>query len=324
MTTAARNVVQAGPDLETFAREVMRGLASSPRTLPCKYLYDARGSEIFEEICGLEEYYPTRTELEIFERDLPEIAAAIGPGALVIEYGCGASVKTHKLMAALEDPAGIVAVDISEPALRDSAERLRGAFPGLFVSAVVADFTDPEGVPLPACDPRKRVVFFPGSTIGNFTRSEARAFLARQADLVGTGGGLLVGVDLKKDPRVLEAAYDDARGVTAAFNLNVLAHINRELGADFDLDAFEHCALYRDPPGRIEMWLVANRDQRVRLRDKVFTIAKGEGICTEHSAKYSVTEFRGMAWSAGFSLDRVWTDSRGWFSVHYGEVRGRR
>jgi L-histidine N-alpha-methyltransferase len=324
MTIAATSVVQAGPDTDTFLREVSEALAGTPRSLPCKYLYDARGSELFEEICQLEEYYPTRTELGIFERDLRRIAAAIGPRALIIEYGCGASVKTRQLLSALEDPVGIVAVDISAPALRDAAVRLRAEFPTLEVSAVVADFTDAAGVPLPAVAANKRVVFFPGSTIGNFTRPHARDFLSRQAELLGAGGGLLVGVDLKKDPRVLEAAYDDRRGVTAAFNLNILAHINRELGADFDLDAFEHRAVYREPPGRIEMWLVATHDQRVRVGGQMFAIAAGEGICTEHSAKYSITEFRGMAWSAGFALDRVWTDPREWFSVHYGEVRARR
>lgn len=324
MTIAAPRVVRAGPDASTFYREVAAGLSGTPRSLPCKYLYDRRGSELFEEICELEEYYPTRTEIRIFERDLGAIAAAIGPDALIIEYGCGASVKTRRLLEALERPAGIVAVDISEPALCDAAARLREQFPGLRVCAVVADFTEKDAVPLPRIAARKQVVFFPGSTIGNFSRPDARAFLARQADLLGPGGGLLVGVDLQKDRGVLEAAYDDARGVTAAFNRNILAHINRELDADFDLDAFEHRAIYRETPGRIEMWLVAKRDQRVRIGSRVFAIPAGEGICTEHSAKYSITEFRGMAWSAGFALDRVWTDPREWFSVHYGEVRARR
>jgi dimethylhistidine N-methyltransferase len=321
MTVAAGTVVGAGPSTDMFLRDVCEGLSGEPRRLPCKYLYDARGSQLFEEICEVDEYYPTRTELAIFESSLPDIAAAIGPEALIVEYGCGASVKTRKLLAALEDPVGLVAVDISEPALQEAAVSLRTTFPSLDVSAVVADFTEELNFPLPQRRAKKSVVFFPGSTIGNFSRPEARAFLARQAEFLGPGGGLLVGVDLKKDRGVLEAAYDDRRGVTAAFNLNILAHINRELGANFDLDGFAHRAVYREEPGRIEMWLVAKSSQTVRLNGSSFHFGAGEGICTEYSAKYSIPEFRGMAWAAGFDLDRVWTDPREWFSVHYGEVR---
>jgi len=315
---ATEGIVEARPSSSTFLREVCEGLSARPRRLPCKYLYDRRGSELFEEICDLEEYYPTRTELEIFDAHVAEMARAIGPQALIVEYGSGASVKTRRLLAALEDPVGLVAVDIAERALRESAARLRAAFPSTEVLPVIADFTTPIALPMPRRRARKRVVFFPGSTIGNFTRSEARAFLRWQAKLVGRGGGLLVGVDLKKDRRVLEAAYDDRRGVTAAFNLNILAHINRELGADFDPAEFTHRAPYRARSGRVEMWLVARSDQEVRIGSAAFRIPKGEGICTEHSAKYSTEEFRRMLGATGFEPARLWTDRRGYFSVHYG------
>jgi len=317
---ASKALERPAPTTSTFFREVCEGLSARPRRLPCKYFYDRRGSELFEAICELDEYYPTRTELEIFDRHLGEIARAIGPDALIVEYGSGASVKTRRLLAALASPVGLVAVDIAERALREAAERLRAEFPATEVLPVVADFTAPIALPMPKRRARRRVVFFPGSTIGNFTRPEARAFLERQARLVGPGGGLLVGVDLKKERAVLEAAYNDRHGITAAFNRNMLAHINRELGGDFDLDAFTHRAPYRELAGRIEMWLVADSDQQVRIGPATFHIPKDEGICTEYSAKYSVAEFQQMAHEAGFSPQRVWTDPRGYFSVHYCEV----
>ncbi len=323
MKLATERVVSARTTSSTFFREVCEGLSSRPRRLPCKYLYDRRGSELFEAICELDEYYPTRTELEIFDEHVSQMAQAIGPGALVVEYGSGASVKTSRLLAALEDPVGLVAVDIAERALRDAAQRLRAEFPMTEILPVVADFTAPIALPMPRRRARKRVIFFPGSTIGNFTRADARAFLRRQATLVGEGGGLLVGVDLKKDRSILEAAYDDRDGVTAAFNLNILRHINRELGADFDLDAYAHHAPYRARSGRIEMWLLAKSDQEVRIGDTTFRVLKGEGICTEHSAKYSVGEFRRMLDMTGFNPARVWRDPRGYFSIHYGEVAAR-
>ena len=301
----------------TFFHDVCAGLASRPRRLPCKYLYDRRGSELFEAICELDEYYPTRTELEIFDEHVDEMADAIGPEALVVEYGSGASIKTRRLLSALDRPVALVAIDIAERALRDATQQLREEFPDVEMLPVVADFTQPIALPMPRRRARKRVIFFPGSTIGNFTRVEARAFLRRQAKLVGPGGGILVGVDLKKDRAVLEAAYDDRRGVTAAFNLNMLEHINRELGADFDLDAFAHRAPYRERAGRIEMWLVAKSDQQVRIGDAEFRIPKGEGICTEHSTKYSVEGFRRSLRSAGFAPARLWKDRRGYFAVHY-------
>lgn len=322
MKHATERALEARTNASTFFREVCEGLASRPRRLPCKYLYDRRGSELFEAICELDEYYPTRTELEIFDAHVSEMAQVIGPGALVVEYGSGASVKTRRLLAALDAPVGLVAVDIADRTLRESAQRLRAEFPDTEILPVVADFTAPIALPMPRRRARKRVVFFPGSTIGNFTRAEARAFLRRQATLIGPGGGLLVGVDLEKDRRVLEAAYDDCDGITAAFNLNILRHINRELGADFDLDAYIHRAPYRARLGRVEMWLVAKSDQEVRIGNAVFRIPKGEGICTEHSAKYSVGAFRRMLGAAGFVPTRLWSDSRGYFSVHYGEVAG--
>lgn len=324
MKSAAPKFVSNQPDGDALLRDVREGLSARPRRLPCKYLYDAEGSALFEAICELDEYYPTRSELEIFETHLPAITDAVGPRAALVEYGCGTSLKTRRLLAALEDPVGIVLIDISETALAQAVAALRAEFPSLDVHAAVADFTS--GIELPAFlrQARKHVVFFPGSTIGNFARPDARAFLGRQAALLGPGGGLLVGVDLKKRRSVLEAAYNDRKGVTAAFNLNILARINRELGANFDLERFSHRALYREDPGRIEMWLIADADQEVRVDGERFRIPAGEGICTEYSAKYSIAEFQHMARSAGFLLDRVWTDARGYFSVHYGEVVGAR
>ena len=304
----------------TFFREVCEGLAARPRRLPCKYFYDRRGSELFEQICELDEYYPTRTELEIFDRHLGEMTREIGPNALIVEYGSGASIKTRHLLSCLEHPVGLVAIDIAEDALHYAADRLRAEFPATEILPVVADFTAPISLPVPRRRPQRRVVFFPGSTIGNFTRAEAHAFLERQARLVGPGGGLLIGVDLKKDRVVLEAAYNDSCGVTAAFNMNVLAHINRELGGNFDLAAFTHRAPYREIPGRIEMWLISDRDQQVKIGPATFHIPKGEGICTEYSSKYSIDEFRQLARDAGFTPLRVWTDPRNYFSVHYCEV----
>jgi dimethylhistidine N-methyltransferase len=307
----------AADGADAFLREVLAGLARPHKQLPCKYFYDERGSRLFDEICDLEEYYLTRCELAILRRHAGEMAVRLGPGCALIEYGSGSSLKTRLLLDRLGRPAAYVPVDISGEHLLRSARRLARAYPGLEVAPVCADFTRPFPLPPLRQEPRRRVVYFSGSTIGNFGPSEAADLLAGIARLCGPGGGLLIGVDLKKDRATLEAAYDDRRGVTAAFNLNLLARINRELGADFELSRFRHHAFYNEGPGRVEMHLVSLGAQTVRVGGAAFDLADGETICTEYSYKYGSDEFRDLAAHAGLSLGRVWTDENGLFSVQY-------
>ncbi len=317
--TTARPLASASGE---FLRDVLDGLARVPKRLPCKYFYDARGSELFEQICELEEYYPTRSEAEVLARRGAEMADLCGRRCVLIEYGSGSSRKTRLLLERLRDPAAYVPVDISAEHLLLSARGLALRFPGLVIRPVAADFTRPFGLPpLPAAD--RRVVFFSGSTVGNFEPREAVGLLAYIARLTGTGGGLLIGVDLKKDRRTLERAYNDARGVTAAFNLNLLARINRELGADFAPERFRHRATYNEAAGRIEMHLVSEAAQELHVDGRTFVFAKGETICTEYSYKYAPDEFRALAARVGFEVDHVWTDGEGLYSVQYLTVRGR-
>jgi dimethylhistidine N-methyltransferase len=297
--------------------EVLAGLSRPHRQLPCKYFYDERGSRLFDEICELEEYYLTRCELAILRRHAGEMAGRIGPGCALIEYGSGSSLKTRLLLDRLERPAAYVPVDISGEHLLHSARQLARAYPGLEVAPVCADFTRPFTLPTLRGAPRRRVVYFSGSTVGNFGPAEATALLAGIARLCGPGGGLLIGVDLKKGRAILGPAYDDARGVTAAFNLNLLARINRELGADFDLSRFRHHAFYNEGAGRIEMHLVSLAAQTVHVGGAAFELAEGETICTEYSYKYGLDEFRDLAARAGLALEQVWTDQKGLFSVQY-------
>jgi dimethylhistidine N-methyltransferase len=306
---------------DEFLRDVVDGLSRSPKQLPCKYFYDARGSELFEQICELPEYYPTRCEAEILRRRAPEMAKLFGPRCVLVEYGSGSSRKTRLLLDRIPDLAAYVPVDISAEHLLQSARALSLRYPGLAIRPVAADFTRPFALPpLPSAE--RRVVFFSGSTVGNFHPSEAVGLLNHIARLVGAGGGLLIGVDLKKDRLTLERAYDDAKGVTAAFNLNLLSHINRELSADFALERFAHRAVYNEPAGRIEMHLVSTEAQTVRVGDHTFAFAEGEAICTEYSYKYSIDQFRALAARAGFGVDHVWTDSKELYSVQYLTVRG--
>jgi dimethylhistidine N-methyltransferase len=305
------------PDTGSFLADVLSGLARTPKALPPKYFYDARGCELFEAICDLDEYYPTRTEMAIMRRDAPEMAACLGPGSVLIEFGSGTSRKTRVLIDALQPPA-YVPIDIAGETVQASGRALAHEYPGMAVTAVCADYSRPlslAGIDLPGTC--RRAVYFPGSTIGNFTPSEARNFMREVAGLAGGGGALLVGVDLKKAPALLNAAYDDARGITAAFNLNVIARINRELGADFDVDGFRHRAFYDEAMGRIEMHLVSVREQFVAVGGRRFRFAAGETIHTENSCKYSVQEFQALAREAGFEPVRVWTDPAMLFSVHY-------
>ena len=296
-----------------FRKDVLEGLARPQKALPPKYFYDAAGSRLFEKICRLREYYPTRIELGITKRNLKDIARFTRKRCALLEYGSGESLKTRLLLQALE-PSVYMPVDISADALRAAVTRLEREFPKLGIVAITADFSHPLGIPAYRGTAR-RVVYFPGSTIGNLRRDEAEAFLRMTRGQVGANGAMLVGVDLKKDPNVLHAAYNDAKGVTAAFNLNLLARINRELGGDFDLRRFAHYAFYNPMAGRIEMHLVAREAQAVNIGDYRFSFYRGESIHTENSYKYSLPEFEALARNAGFKPARFWTDARRWFGV---------
>ncbi len=297
-----------------FHQDVVAGLALAGKAIPPKYFYDARGSELFEAICALPEYYPTRAEIALTQEHIGEIAAFAGEGAELIEYGSGASVKIRILLEKLR-PAVYVPVDISESALRGAASQLSAEFPWLDIRAVVGDFGRPLAIPAFSGRGRK-VVYFPGSTIGNLTREESLAFLHMTRGQVGPGGAMLVGVDLKKDPNVLHAAYNDAQGVTARFNLNLLSRINAELGGDFALERFAHYAFYNAPMGRIEMHLSSLERQVVNIGSYRFAFARGETIHTENSCKYAVEEFQALAAQAGFRGEKVWMDRERLFSLH--------
>ena len=297
-----------------FSQDVLAGLSQPRKALLPKYFYDAAGSRLFERICRLREYYPTRVEVSITKRNLARIARFAGRRCALLEYGTGEGVKTRLLIEALR-PSFYTPVDISEDALARAVASLARAFPRLRIVPVRGDFSRPLDIP-PLPDSARRVVYFPGSTIGNLTPDEAHAFLKMTRAQVGRRGAMIVGVDLKKDANVLHAAYNDARGVTAAFNLNLLARINRELGGDFDLRRFAHYAFYEPSAGRIEMHLVSTEKQAVTIGAHRFSFERGESIHTENSYKYSIAEFQALAASAGFRSAKVWTDARRWFSVH--------
>ena len=305
------------PGTGSFLQDVLSGLSATRKALPPKYFYDERGSQLFDAICGLPEYYPTRTELAMLEATASELARRAGAGTAVVEYGSGAGLKTRILIRALQ-PRAYVAVDISGEQLKAAVGALADEFAGVRMIAVCADYT--RSVPLDTLgigDVTRRVVYFPGSTIGNFDPADALAFLTGACDVAGRGGAMLVGVDLKKDAAVLHAAYNDSQGVTAAFNLNVLRRINDELGADFDLSAFEHRAHYDAHAGRIEMHLVSLKAQRVQLAGREFRFGASETIHTESSYKYSVAEFQSLAGRAGFVAEHCWVDPKQLFSIHY-------
>jgi L-histidine Nalpha-methyltransferase len=309
------------PARTAFERDVLAGLSQPEKRLPCKYFYDEEGSALFDRITELDAYYPTRTELAILQAHASEMAEAIGPRAALIEFGSGSSVKTRLLLDALPDLAAYVPVDISEEHLLATAEALRTAYPDLPILPLPADYTETLTLPdLP--EHRRRVVYFPGSTIGNFERDYAEAFLERAARLAGRGGGLLIGVDLVKDPAVLERAYDDEEGVTAAFNRNLLERINRELGADFPAETFEHRAVWNEEEERIEMYLVSTAGREVEVAGRTFRFTPGETIHTEHSHKYTPEGFVEMARHAGFEPDRQWLDPQQYFAVFSLRVPG--
>jgi len=297
--------------------EIIDGLSQSEKTISPKFFYDERGSKLFDEITRLPEYYPTETELGIMRTHVDEIADLVGKHASLIEFGSGSSLKTRILLEHMHDLAAYVPVDISEDHLLDSALRIRSEFPGLEVLPVVADFTQPFQLPSPAIMPVRNVVYFPGSTIGNFTHEAAHEVLRVMHQEAGEGGALLIGVDLQKDPNIIRRAYNDSAGVTAKFNLNMLRHLNREFDTDFDLDAFEHSAEYNEEEGRVEVRLVSDHDQEVTVGDTAFSIDKDEAILTEYSHKYTLDGFAAMAAEAGFRVARVWMDAERLFSVQY-------
>jgi L-histidine Nalpha-methyltransferase len=309
------------PGEESFRDAVLKGLGRARKAIPCKFFYDVRGSALFEEICRLPEYYPTRTEIGILEENAGEIAAQMGPHCRIIEFGSGASHKARILLQALDRPAAYVPVDISREHLREAAASLAEDFPELPVIAVCADYTRPFRLPPLAGPGGKRVGFFPGSTIGNFEPDAAADFLVNCADILGSGGEMLIGVDLKKETRILEAAYNDRAGVTAAFNLNLLERINRELDGDIDPDCFEHFAFYNETEGRVEIYIRSLADQDASIAGRCLTFAAGELIHTEYSYKYAVPEFRALAARAGFRPVDTWTDPAELFSVHYFRLR---
>jgi L-histidine N-alpha-methyltransferase len=300
---------------EDFASAVLAGLTRQPRSIPCRFFYDAIGSELFEQITKLDEYYPTRTETLLLETFGAEIAQSIGPGRVLVEFGSGSSRKTSLLIGALGPIPAYVPIDISPESLQEAAGWLAERHAKLRIVPLVADFTLTRALPRIARTEPK-LGFFSGSTIGNLSHANAQAFLANAARLLGPDSAFLIGVDLKKKTSILLPAYDDSAGVTAAFNLNLLARINRELDGDFDLSRFAHEAIYNARDGRIEIYIVSLADQSARVDGRSFTFAKGERIHTENSHKYTVSEFQALARSAGWRPARVWTDPANLFSLH--------
>lgn len=303
------------PATTHLAGEVIRGLAQRPRRLPPKLFYDERGSALFDAICELPEYYLTRTETALIENNLDEIAALVGSDSVLIELGSGSGRKVRPVLARLR-PRAYVPLDISREHLLAASAEVADEFPWLDVRATCIDYTTELTLPF-ALPASRRVAFFPGSTIGNFERDDAVRFLQRIRAMVGYDGAIIIGVDTKKDKTVLDAAYNDTRGVTAAFNKNVLLRINRELGATFDSDKFDHCAFYNVAKGRVEMHLVSTRRQIVRCGNIRFIFEEGETIHTENSYKYCDTEFRAVARLAGLESGGIWTDAGRNFSMHY-------
>jgi dimethylhistidine N-methyltransferase len=306
------------PKLESFRDAVLDGLSQPRKRIPCRFLYDERGSDLFEAICETPEYYPTRTEMSILKKQARKIAKLIGPEATLIEYGSGAGQKVKLLLRALDRPRAYAGIDVSREILLRATDDLSMAAPGLEVVAICADFLTP--IALPGSLRRgggRRVAFFPGSSIGNLTPEEATRFLAQCRAMVGPQGAMLIGVDLKKDPARLNAAYNDAAGITAAFTLNLLERMNRELGADFIIERFAHHATYERSVGRVAIHIRSLVDQTATVAGRRFRFAKGEGIHTEDSWKYAVSDFQMLARDAGYTPLACWTDSADLFSVHY-------
>lgn len=308
-------VADRGITRDDFLRAVTDGLSKGRKELPCRFFYDEAGSILFEEITRLDEYYPTRTETAILTDCAGEISAGTPAGSVIVEFGSGSSTKTEILIEAIPQLAAYVAIDVSETALDEARARLAKKYPQLKVETLVADFAAPVDLPYVCCN-RPLLGFFPGSTIGNLTREDATSLLRLFTDGLGPRSRLIIGVDLRKDPAILIPAYDDAAGVTAAFNLNLLVRINRELGGNFDLRAFAHRAIWNADAGRIEMHLESLKRQTATIGGSEFRFERGETIHTENSHKYEIEDFRAMAQAAGWSLRKTWRDPQGLFSVH--------
>ena len=295
--------------------EIVAGLNLPRKMISPKYFYDERGSRLFERICDLPEYYLTRTEIGIMRENICEMVEAIGPHVSVIEFGSGAGLKTRILLENLVEPYVYVPVDISMEHLLETSAAMQADFPDIEIIPVAADFTRPFPLPQPANMPERNLVYFPGSTIGNFEPEAAIELLRVMYQEAGVGGALLIGVDLKKDRQMIENAYNDSAGITAEFNLNVLHRLNREFGSDFDLDAFRHTAIYNESSGRIEMCLISQCTQEVTLGEHRFSFTEGEKIITEYCHKFSLEGFHELARTAGFRHVNTWLDTNQWFSI---------
>jgi len=314
-------VLDLEPASSDFLGEVMAGLSSSPRNLPCKFFYDEHGAELFLKICELPEYYITRAETQILARYGHEMAEALAPNCELIGFGTGAGIKTRMLLEQLDNPIAYVPVDISKQRLLESVAELSRAMPALEILPVCADYLQELRLPTPSRQPDRTAVYFPGSTIGNLEPEPARAFLERVAHLCAPYGGMLIGVDLKKSPAIIEPAYNDSAGVTAAFNLNLLVRANRELGANFQLSRWRHQAVFNSEESRIEMYLIGVADQTVCIAGREFHFTAGERITTEFSYKHSRESFINLAAAAGFEFRRLWTDDAGLFGVFHLRVQ---
>jgi dimethylhistidine N-methyltransferase len=307
---------------QDFLTDVLSGLASVPKRLSCRFLYDERGSRLFDEICELPEYYLTRTEIAIMAEFANDMAQEIGPGVRLVEFGSGSSVKSRILLDSLRNPAAYIPVDISCEHLTQTVKGLKAEYPRLEILPVCADFCRDFRLPQGQHDPARTVIYFPGSTIGNFAPNEGSQLLRQIVKLSGQGGGLLIGIDLKKDVHVIERAYNDSLGVTAEFNLNLLTRMQRELDAELDEDAFEHLAFYNPDAGRVEIYIQSLEEQTIGVLGEVFALGAGELIHTEDSHKYTVDEFAAIGQQAGLELVKSWTDRNNYFAVLYFRVAG--
>jgi len=312
---AVSRLTDLHPTPDDILGDVLAGLSQAPKRLPSKYFYDRRGSELFEQITRQPEYYPTRIELQLLADRGAGIAEAVGPRAHVVEYGSGSGRKTRLLLDALEDPVAYTPIEISESALLASVERLDREFGDVEVLPVLADFTRPVPLPRPSREADHALVFFPGSTLGNFVHAQSLRLLRAMRETMGERGGALVGIDLQKSPDVIEAAYNDAAGVTAAFTLNLLARLNRDIGSDFDPDAFAHRAVYVREAGRIETFLVSRRAQDVTVEGRRFHFEAGEAMQVEYSHKYTDAGFAALAAEAGLRVAHRWNDPLDWFGL---------
>ena len=315
MITKTEEIIQ-----EEILSEVMEGLSLTPKRLPSKLFYDEKGSALFDDICKLDEYYPTRTELKIMEDNIEEMSTLLGEGTLLIELGSGSSIKIRLLLDNIPGLAGYVPVDISSGHLIQSAGVLKKLYPHIDIFPLAADYTKDFELPEINKPYDHKAVYYPGSTIGNFTPSKAKSFLERIAKICGQNGGVIIGVDLRKDKQILEAAYNDKDGVTAAFNLNILQHLNNELNSDFDPNKFQHHAFFDNKESRIEMHLISKENQKVHLNESTIYFEKDEAILTEYSYKYTLESFAELV-SDNFEVRKVWIDKNHLFSIHYLRVK---